>query len=257
MRAEILIDPAMKQGGRRMIAALIAAAPIEVKVSETYTGDCDLLVTYGTGHPIRRPWWQQHRASGRHCIGWDLGYWHQDRGTMRATIDEDHPQAWIRPECPNRWDEQGIKLRDDYRLGGQAVIVGMGPKSLGPCGLHPLQWETEAAARVRTLGLKPVFKPKRPKFPVLQKMPIARGPIEKVLKGAALVICRHSNVAVDACIAGVPVICDDGAAYALYQQGPAPTRDERLEFLRSLAWWQWTPEEAKESWTYLIDRLSA
>lgn len=238
-----------------MIEALIAAAPIKVKVSERYTGSCELLVTYGTGHPVRRPWWIQHRASGRHCIGWDLGYWHQDRGTMRATIDQDHPQAWIRPEPATRWDSQGIRLRDDFDASGHALIVGMGPKSLPVHRLRALEWEARAADRARSMGLLPVFKPKREKFPVLPGMPVARGTIEEALQGAALVLCRHSNVAVDACIAGVPVICEDGAAMALYRHGPAPTPAQRLEFLRSLAHWQYTPEEAKEAWTYLLNRL--
>ncbi len=240
-----------------MIEAMIADAPIEVKVSREYTGSCDLLVTYGTGHPVRRPWWQQHRATGRHCIGWDLGYWHGELGTMRATIDDDHPQAWIRPEPPERWDAQGIELRNDFQAHGPAVIVGMGHKSLPVHGLKPLEWERTAAARAKAMGLRTVFKPKRDHYPLLAGMPVARGAIEDQLRGAALVLCRHSNVAVDACIAGVPVMCEDGAAYALYQHGCAPTEAERLEFLRSLAWWQWTPDEAKEAWTYLLNRLSA
>lgn len=243
--------------GARMIEALIAAAPIEIKVSQRYTGTCELLLTYGTGHPVRRPWWQAHRASGRHCIGWDLGYWHPDRGTMRATIDDDHPQRWIRPEPGARWDGQGIELRNDFGARGPAVIVGMGHKSLPVFGLRPLQWERAAAARARAMGLQPVFKPKRAKYPVLPGVPVARGGIEETLRGAALVLCRHSNVAVDACIAGVPVITEDGAAVALYQHGPAPTEAQRLEFLRSLAYWQWTPDEAKEAWNYLLSRLCA
>lgn len=254
MLAEIITDPLMKRGGRRMLAALIEAAPIEVKVREEYKGDCELLVIYGAGHAVRRQWWNEHRASGRHCIGWDLGYWHQEKGTMRATIDHDHPQAWLRPETPNRWDAQGIKLRNDKGT-GPAVIIGMGPKSLDAFGLAPLEWETMAAQQMKALNLRCAFRPKRQEFPKLKGMPIAKGRIEKAIKGASLVVCRHSNVAVDACIAGVPVICEDGAAHALYQHGKDPTPEQRLEFLRSLAYWQWTPEEAKESWTYLLNRL--
>lgn len=240
-----------------MIDALIAAAPIEVKVSKRYTGDCDVLVTYGTGHPVRRPWWQAHRASGRHCIGWDLGYWHHAMGTMRATIDDDHPHQWIREEDPSRWDSQGIQLRDDFDPKGHAVIVGMGRKSVVVHGLKALQWETKAAARAKSMGLTPVYKPKREKYMAMPGLETMRGTIEEALKGAALVLCRHSNVAVDACIAGVPVICEDGAAFALYRNGPAPDKDQRLQFLRSLAWWQWKPEEAKEAWNYQLARLSA
>ena len=37
------------------------------------------------------------------------------------------------------------------------------------------------------------------------------GTIADVLNGCSVVVCRHSNVAVDACIAGVPVECEGGA----------------------------------------------
>jgi hypothetical protein len=176
---------------------------------------------------------------------------------MRATIDEDHPQAWLRKEEPTRWDSQGIALRKDFKAKGPALIVGMGHKSLPVHGLNPLQWERAAVSRAVAMGLQPLFKPKKARYPVMPGISVARGSIEQALKGAALVLCRHSNVAVDACIAGVPVMCEDGAAQVLYRNGPAPTPEQRIEFLRSLAYWQWTPAEAKEAWNYQLMRLCA
>ena len=98
-------------------------------------------------------------------------------------------------------------------------------------------------------GRAAVLRPKKVRHATLP-------PIEEALKGKSLVVCRHSNVAIDACIAGVPVRCEDGAAFALYRDFERPTRDERLGFLRSLAWWNWKPSEAGEAWKYLISRLS-
>lgn len=252
MRAEILIDRDMRVRGKRMIAALIASAPIPVVVSEKYTGSCDLLVTYGTGHPIRRPWWDEHRRSGRHCIGWDLGYW----DGMRATIDDDHPTAWIRPEPVDRWDAQKRALRSDADPKGYALIVGMGKKSLPVWNLRPLEWETAAVRRAEAAGYITVFRPKSADYPRPSHVhTVYGGTIEKALRGAAIVYCRHSNVAVDACIAGVPVVCESGAAYSLYKDNPSPTIEQRLAFLRSLAWWNYKPEEAGLAWSYLISRI--
>ena len=236
---------------------MIDAAPIEVAVRESYVGDCEILMTYGTGHAIRRPWWMKHLARGGRCVGWDLGYWQHEEGTMRLTLDADHPQRWIRDEPAARWDACRIELREDFSADGPVVIVGLGKKALKVHGLAPLQWERGAAARVANLGRKLVFRPKRSTDARLKGVAIGMGEIEEVLRGASLVVCRHSNVAIDACIAGVPVICEDGAALALYQRGQAPTTEQRLQFLRNLAWWQWKPNEAKEAWTYLLSRLSA
>lgn len=256
MRAEILIDGGMALRGQRMLKAMIAAAPIPIVVRENYVGDCEILMTYGNGHAIRRPWWMRHLRRGGRCVGWDLGYWRHEDETMRVTLDADHPQRWIRPESSARWDAWGIDLRDDFDPAGPVVVVGLGQKALKVHGLDPLEWERGAAQRAKPYGRKVIFRPKRSGDPRLPGVAVGKGPIEDVLRGASLVICRHSNVAVDACIAGVPVMCDDGAAHALYASCAAPSRDQRLQFLRSLAWWQWKPNEAKDAWTYLLNRLS-
>lgn len=250
-----------------MLEAMIAAAPaagVEPVVSRKgFRNDCPVLMTYGTGHPVRRPYWKAQRKRGGRCIGWDLGYWHHRQDgtfTMRATLDDDHPPAHLRPEPPERWDSQGIELREDAREGGPVILVGMGIKAARVHYDRVLAWEH---AKLRELHhrfprARVVYRPKtydhRTKLNGVVVAPA--GPIEQTLRGASLVVCRHSNVAVDACIAGVPVECEDGAALALYRGNPAPTREQRLEFLRSLAWWQWKPEEAREAWTYLLQRLS-
>lgn len=262
MRCEILTDPDMARKGARMLAAMIAAAPIPIEVRTTYQGDCDLLMVYGTGHPIRRPWQRRHVANGGRLIGWDLGYWHRSAGNMRVTLDADHPQAFIRPEPLQRWRDQAIELGDVWKPEGHVLIVGMGPKANRAHGLPVLQWETQAAkiAQAAYPNRRVIFKPKKSTDPMVPGITCDRNPIEQALHGASLVLCRHSNVAVDACIAGVPVVCQDGAAMALYGGGTllaptVPTTAQRLAFLRSLAWWQWTPAEAPKAWAYLLDRI--
>lgn len=265
MRCEVLVDPKMFPRGERMLKAMIAAAPIKLKVRQTYQGDCELLMVYGTGHPVRRPWQLKHLAKGGRMIGWDLGYWNREaHGTfaMRCTLDADHPQRFIRPEPAERWERAGIELREDYDPKGPIVVVGMGPKAHRAHGLKPLAWETRAIRAAQTIAgsREVVYKPKRPSdispaiVPVLSEKSITQA-----LRGASLVVCRHSNAAVDACIAGVPVVCEDGAAAALYTGAMAaptmPTRQQRLAFLHSLAWWQWTPEEAAQAWKYLLSRV--
>lgn len=247
----------MARRGARMIEAMIAAAPVEVRVRERYRGECDILMTYGMGHPVRRPWWQQHRAAGGRCIGWDLGYWRRDDGMMRCTIDHDHPQAMLRPEPPERWDRERIALRSDGKANGPIVLVGLGAKTVRDHGMKSLRWERGQIERLKAErpARKIVFRPKRPN----DRSPNGTAdnrPIEAVLNGASLVVCRHSNVAVDACIAGVPVQCEDGAAHALYANNEQPSPDERLQFLRSLAWWQWHKTEAADAWTYLLSRIN-
>ena len=237
-----------------MLAAMAEASPIPVCVRHSYVGDCELLMTYGIGHPIRRPWWFQHIRNGGHSIGWDLGYWNREE-MMRVTIDADHPHRLIRPEASERFDASGIALREDANPDGPAIVIGLTRKALRAHNMTTLGWEQEAVNRVRAMGKVAKLRLKRPTDPRLYGVEQATGEIEDVLRTASLVVCRHSNVAVDACIAGVPVICEDGASLALYEKNSTPSRDERLGFLRSLAHWQYKPSEAKDAWTFLLSRL--
>lgn len=258
MRVEILTDPNMANRGAQMLRAMIDASPFNVVEREKYRGDCEILMVYGTGHPTRRAWWLEHIASGRPAVAWDLGYWNRDARTMRLTIGDDHPHALITPEDGARWDAEGIELRNVHKPSGHVVIVGMSRKATKIHLMPTQKWELHAArsAAKEFPDRRVVFRPKRPTDPALPGFPSMRGDLQEVLRGASLVICRHSNVAVDACMAGVPVRCEDGAAFALYRHGEQPTLAQRLEFLRSLAHWQYTPNEASQAWNYIRRRLS-
>ena len=72
--------------------------------------------------------------------------------------------------------------------------------------------------------------------------------IADLLRGASLAACRHSNVAVDAVVAGVPFEAVDGAA--MWLAGKDYTPANRLDFLRRLAWWQWKASEAHLAWDF-------
>jgi hypothetical protein len=255
VKLEVLIDSAMNPKGIRMLEAMVNASPFEVAwVGRAYQGKGDLLMTYGIGHPHRNMWWRDHMMNGGRSVLWDRGYFkRKDAGYMRMSIDAEHPSRWLRPEHPGRFDAQGIELREDYNPNGPAVIAGLGVKALSLYKLGSLEWERGAAAELA--GRPLLYKPKRSTDRKLPGVPVCLGSIEDALRGASLLRCRHSNTAIDACIAGVPVICDEGAALALYRDNPQPTREQRKRFLDSLAFWNWKPEEADACWTYLLTRL--
>lgn len=263
LKVEVLLPPGMVIRGEKMLNAMVAAAPradVDVIVSKSWQGAAPVLMAYGLGHPVRRLWTEAHKKQGGRLIGWDLGYWLRDvprTFSMRCTIDDDHPHRWIRKESPDRWNATGIELREDHDPSGPIILVGMGRKQCVLMGIGWQDWERKKLEelKARFPGRRIVFRPKR-ETDRLDGAPSILGTIEQVLQGASLVVCHHSNVAVDACIAGVPVECSDGAAYALYRDNPNPSREERAEFLRSLAWWNWNPTEALAAWWYLKERLS-
>jgi hypothetical protein len=240
VQAEILID-GVSSKGQRILRAMAEASPIKAVITDRYRGDADVLMLWGSRRIDHKAIWRRHRENGR-CIGWDLGYWDRTE-SMRVHIDHQHPTADQLALAVG--DRREFSLREDSSKNGPVMLVGIGEKSKAAMGSSAWEaWELSALKRIRSeIPLSRVVR--RPK---LKGQP----PIEQALKGCRLVVCSHSNVAVDACVAGVPVWCDDGAAFALYRNNENPSKGERLEFLRQLAWFNWRPNEAGEAWKFLL-----
>ena len=255
LKVEFLIPGPLSRHAGPMMDGLrfaVRAAGDEPVMANRYQGKAELLMLYGVGEASRDEARKKHIASGRHVVLWDLGYFGPDmnrNGYLRFSIDHEHPQAYLdrtKPD-PARWDALQIPLRDDYELGGPIVLVGMGRKSRKY--LNEPDWEASKLAeiRVRYPGIRIVYRPKPGhSYPELDVETDDLSPVDRLLRGASLVVCRHSNMAVDAVIAGVPFECEDGAA--MWLRGKMFTYDNRLDFLRRLAWFQWKAKESNQAW---------
>jgi hypothetical protein len=176
---------------------------------------------------------------------------------MRVSITRDHPQAYfdLTPNDSRRWDAHGIKLREVADPNGPIILVGLGRKSRKLTEMNT--WEMEAAEKLRKEfpDRKLLFRPKPGSLENnldvgLETIPQSV-PIEEALNGASLVVCRHSNVALDAAIAGVPYRAEDGAAAWL--NGKPYTVENRLDLLRRASFWQWREEEMRDCITFIIN----
>lgn len=250
---EILITHDMSLKGQRMLHALADTAPIPCTIVDKPAGKGDpLLMTYGVGHPERLKQTEAHRKAGGTVVMWDIGYFGRGKDTekaLRLSVNDWHPQRLLDrvPLDGSRWDSYGITLREDFNAKGPIILVGLGPKTRAI--IADTNWEAIALTRLRRRfpRARIIYRPKpRRIYPPLPVPTDARTPIEELLQGASLVVCRHSNVAVDAAIAGVPFEASDGAAKWL--DGKPYTRENRLEFLRRLAWFNWRPDEAAQAW---------
>jgi len=260
---EILIPPSSSETALAMLHAMrdaIKQDGRELRVTAGYEGEADLLILYGVGAPDRDIARKAHVGSGRHVVCWDLAYFGRKKvtGYLRCSIDHEHPQAWLdlTPNDPGRWDALKIPLREDADEAGHILLIGLGRKSRSY--LQVGNWEGKRLASLlqRFPGREIVYRPK-PGSPYIELdcRADADTPIETLLRGASLVSCRHSNVAVDAIVAGVAFECDDGAAAWL--RGKPYTVANRLDFLRRLAHWQYRPSEAREAWRFLKRVLNA
>lgn len=220
------------------------------------------VVLYGLGAPDRVRF-----ANRQRLIAFDAGYWdrHGDDRRFRISIGGFHcPGRIMEGSHPGaaRWMESGLKIRQAKAV-GPILLVGNGPKSnaVGAQG-----WAARKAMELRIAfpGQRILYrpKPKRPPEHGVRHDGLAVGEIDEVLQKVSLVVCRHSNVAVDACRWSVPVVCDDGAAAAIYPRTLAkrslqPGAELRTEFLQRLAWWQWTRHECESGafWKWMTGRM--
>lgn len=256
---EILLQANMSNKGQRMLRALAEAARAPCIVVDRPTGKARILMTYGPGDKVRKQWLAEQRARGATTVIWDMGYFATKdfRGGLRFSVNHWHPQALLNlaPADSSRWDALKMPLRSDANPRGPIILVGMGQKTRAI--IDETDWEARAYQKLRKRfpGRQIVFRPK-PGHGIPPRLPCHsdnRTPIEQLLKGASLVVCRHSNVACDAVVAGVPFEASDGAATWL--DGKPYTPDNRYEFLSRLMFFNWKAAEASMAWKMVLKCL--
>lgn len=238
-----------------MLAAIAAAARAvgdKVKETKVYEGKSDWLVLYGVGAEVNNAARNAQVARGGRALLWDLGYIDRKKvvGHLRMSIDTDHPQQWLDKTSADgsRWKRLGVSLREDADPKGPILLIGLGRKSR--TYLNEPDWELKTYKNLvaRFPSRRIVFRPKGADQTRLPCESDATTPIADLLRGASLVVCRHSNVAVDSAIAGVPFEAENGAAMWLQQR--EFTSVNRTKFLQRLAFWQWRANEAAQAWAF-------
>jgi hypothetical protein len=219
----------------------------------------DIAVAYGWIHePI-------FKAYKRYAY-WDLGYWGrrpnktpQDGYHRLALHDWDTAKHMMR-DCPaDRFERDGPALRQPARAPcSTALVAGMSIKAAKTHGYRCDDWELGAAAALRSLGWRAVQRPKSPKRAAQLQ------PIEEALANCGLLATHHSNCAVDALIAGVPVWAIKGVGRLIscrgcptYPDVKPPSEEERRAFLVDLAYAQWSVAEMRSgaAWSFIAERL--
>lgn len=241
-----LVADAMKQGIKRcgdsaVIADHKGALP-----------QADVAVSYGfKRHATLRKFPQFVYA--------DLGYWRRKTAYRVAANDWSAHHKMGRGMPVDRLQALGLDIKPWRQDGREIVIAGSTRKASVDHGLGYMEWETRTARLLTGCGRPVMYRPK-PTDP--EKRPIPGiGYDERSMKEAMVsayaVVTHHSNVAIDALVAGVPVHCETGAAAAfsvpIEQIANAPLMSGREQFLADVAWLEWTPDEMRSGacWSYL------
>lgn len=256
--AEILIESPITARGERFLQAMGAAAPAGSSITSSYAGNHQVLMIYGPGAPQKQALAKRHLARGGRVVMWDMGYWDRIE-SMRLAVDVLHPTPAQLAMAGDRPARRTFQLGEACASDGPILLVGQGAKSCRAYGFAEQEWELRKLAdlRKRFPGRAIEWRPKGRRAERLADLPMRQGgSIFDALFGCSLVVCRHSNVAVDACLVGIPVECDAGAAAALYAGNANPSREQRADFLRRLSWWEWHCSEAAQAWNWINEVTS-
>lgn len=260
---EVLLSGNESAFGTATVNAAAEAARmlgLTIQRTDKFRGGAQWLCLWGVGNAERRAARKTQSELGGHTLCWDIGYTNNGINDIahsytRVSIDFDHPHRMldVTSNNPSRWASYGVSLRNDFNANGPIIVVGMGPKSHVHLGIKNWEITTLEQTAARFPDKKIIYRPKPHRGDTVPwKYRDEHTPIARLLRGASLVICRHSNVAIDACIAGIPVECEDGAAYWLYRHGVNPTYEQRRDFLCRMMYWQWKLAEMPNAWKFLL-----
>jgi hypothetical protein len=232
----------------------------DLRSSLTYKGiqEHDVAVFYGLAGGLDRIF-RDYPESGRKAVYIDLGYWGRRKrgrfdGFHKLSVNARHPTDYFqaRPHGSERFRSHDVPIRPWRSSGTHIVVAGMSAKAAWAEGLQPHEWERRTIARLRQLTRRPIIY--RPKPNWAEAKPIEGStfdrltPLESTLDRCHAVVTHHSNVAVDALLAGVPCICPHGVAsllsgHDLEQIESPPMPDGREQWAADLAWTQWSVGE--------------
>lgn len=229
----------------------------------------DVALFYGFADGLAQIF-REYQAAGRKVIYIDLGYWGRKNkskfdGYHKLIRDARHPTGYFqnKPHGPERFRSFGVGIEPWRPDGRNVVVVGMSGKGAVAEGFAPQQWERQTIDRLRDLTKRPIVYRPKPTWigarPIPGSIWMKDGEISDVLREAYCVVTHHSNVAVDAVLAGVPCICPHGVASVMSAHRLEDIENlirppGREQWAYDIAHTQYSMAEmmAGDAWSYLV-----
>lgn len=213
------------------------------------------MVAYGWRRPEL---FEAYRQAGGAFVYLDLGWWDRKPalrpldGYHKVVVNGREPSGFRRGRPADRFAVFGRGVAPWRRRGAHILIAGMSGKSAWTRGLKPQEWEARTVEALRRITDRPIVYRPKPSWP--DATPIEgtefSGPnttVEQALRNCWAVVTLHSNVAVDALLAGVPVVVSEGVCTgfsgSLDTIERALTPDGREQLMADIAYCQWSVAE--------------
>lgn len=238
-----------------------------LRASHTYRGkvEFDCAIFYGWAQGLRKVFEDYRKHASAIYI--DLGYWGRRKssrydGYHKIVRNSRHPTDYFQriQRPPDRFNHFGIEIQPWRKAGRHILVAGMSGKAAAAEGFNPHEWERRTIAELRKHTNRPIVYRAKPNW--LDAKPIPGSefsprdvPIEQALRNCHAVIAHHSNVAIDALMAGIPCICPSGAAsvlsgHDLSQVEHPPMPEGREQWAYDLSYTQYSLGEMQDGAAY-------
>lgn len=210
---------------------------------------------------------REFTARGKPVVYLDLGYWQRDTH-FKVSVGARHPTTHFQKvkHSFDRFERLGVAKPKPWKINeaGHILIAALSKKAAWAehAGEHG-EFEREVVQKLRAVSSRPItIRHKTSPNASFQipgtTMSTLREPLGSVLNGAWALVTRHSNVAVDALMAGIPCFSWYGVGSVLSSQDlekiEAPIYPEgREQWAADVAYCQWTLDEMRDGtvWFHL------
>lgn len=227
----------------------------------------DVCIIYGyTGHT--QPIFKAYMDAGKPALFLDLGYWGRWEGGRfegyhKVCVNSRHPTAYIeflmKAKLPDRGALATPAIQPWRETGEHILLCGMSDKAAASVGYRPNEWETAVVQKLRKKTKRQIVYRSKPGLRnIVRQIPGTTLDKNTVIADSLVnchaVIARHSNAALDAICAGVPVFVEDGAAKPMsgrWLEVEDPKFPENREkWLNAVAWCQFTKNEIESGFMW-------
>lgn len=283
MKVGVFADPA---NGRSVVVckAMLEGAAKNGDTSiaaDVYSDDprrFDAVVFYGLRGPFK-DMYGRARGAGVSTVYADLGFWNRKRfegdvnGYHKLSVNCLHATHVLPIDVPtDRFEQVGIDIKPYIKgKGDHVLLLGLSKKAAWAYDLLFEGWERSKAAQVRRYTDKPIIYRPKPNAELYANKALgdvfspAKGglSISQDLARSSFAVMRHSNVAIDALVEGVPYYTEDGIGKlwatpieSLETSPRFPDDNERIKMLSKVAYAQWSVEEMQNgtAWEFLRKR---
>lgn len=231
----------------------------------------DIAVFYGLSEGLRRVYDAYRDDPTRTLLFVDLGYWSRRKRTRwdgyhKIIANARHPNAYFqdRAHPHDRVAVHGLKFKPwrEPTPRGHILVAGMSGKAAAADGILPERWERGVIHRLRNLTKRQIVYRPKPNWIGARPIPGStfgiNQTLEDALEGCHAVVSHHSNVAIEALVAGIPCFLVDGAGRPM--SGCAKTLDDietppmpetRQQWAADLAYTQWSLQEMQTGKAWL------